>query len=78
MISVFEGLNKKLEKSKEYFNAGMNDFKKGGHVYQGEPLAKKEFNDSINKIDASIKTSKKLISVYEAEIKKLKEEKANL
>lgn len=78
LISVFEDLKSKLYKSIEYFETGKTDFKNGGHVFQGVPLANTEFNDSINKLNSSITTINQLINAYKKEIEKLKQEKRSL
>lgn len=78
LISVFEDLKTKIKKSIEYFDAGKNDFKNGGHVFQGDPLANTEFTNSINKLNSSIETINQLINTYKKEIEKLKKEKSDL
>lgn len=78
LILVFEDLDEKINKSIEYFEMGRNEFKNGGHVFQGVPLANTEFDNTVSKLNSSLETIKKLINTYEKEIKKLEQEKKDL
>lgn len=53
-ISIFNSLKSNANESIDYLNSGMNDFTNGGHVMDGTPLAKPEFDDCLQKMTEAV------------------------
>ena len=58
------GIKTKLVNAKQYLTNAKNDFKNGGHVLDGVPLANSEFTSCISKLDGAIKNATNLINDF--------------
>ena len=61
-------LKSKLTNANNYLKDGREDFKSGGHVLDGVPLANTEFSDCISKMDGAIKNAQELINDFNSTI----------
>lgn len=61
-------LKTKLTNANDYLKEGREDFKSGGHVLDGVPLANTEFSDCISKMDGAIKNAQELINDFNSTI----------
>lgn len=78
IINSFSDLKDKLQDGKTYLSDSKDDFKNGGHVLNGEPLANKEFTDCLNKINNAISDIDKIISRYTNDKTELSNERSQL
>ena len=78
IINNFNNLKTKLQNGKSYLNESKTDFKNGGHVLDGVPLANSEFNSCISKIDNAIININNIINCYNNDKSKLSKEKKEL
>ena len=62
------GIKTKLSSAKEYLTNAKNDFKNGGHVLDGVPLANSEFTSCISKLDSAIRNATNLINDFNSTI----------
>lgn len=76
----YENLKSALNSGKVYLENAQNNFKNGGHVLDGIPLANSEFescktkiNDSVNQINTIIQSLDEAIKDLEAERAKWQE-----
>ena len=61
-------LKTKLTSANDYLKDGRDDFKNGGHVLDGVPLADQKFSDCITKMSGAIKNAQELIDDFNATI----------
>lgn len=58
LVAMYENLQKQIINAIDYLGKSKAKFAEGGHVYEGEPLAKAEFDDCEKKMkEASIRVS---------------------
>ena len=78
IINELKEFKSTLEKGKEYLIAARDDFKNGGHVFDGVPLCDDEFASCIEKLDASLNNTDTLINNYMSHLREVTNEMKNL
>ena len=78
IIENFDYLKTKLSNGKSYLNSSKTDFKNGGHVLDGVPLANSEFKACITDINNAITSIDNIINRYTNEKAELNEERRQL